>query len=646
MHLSHFLTYLPVSIATSVVVYLIGHICYLCVNQNKANQGKLFFYKLISGLIAIVTAFAIITTSGISYLIGLLFLGVFLIYYFRKKDVFVFQIDRKKLFSFEFCEFAYFLVYLSASLLLLLFTFREEQNHTVLMYDYSYYSAIVNNMLSNNVETMGLSKCLPGSEFDSVPYFYHYFELWFAGFVKFLFGIKAFYALVLVVMPIFFASLLSAAKLLIHKLLPNANPILRWILPFVVLLISSNASLFNSLFFQNDTLTNNLLISDSQIKLSIVYICVMWFFLNIDRPLFEKLIPLSLMCFLYPPTMPVIFSGSGLYLALVFVFKNKSFCWKSFFLVLIPGVYMVGFYAMHPPLPPNPCYDSMITVLAQKLSGYSFSDLKMFVTELLSLYGMYVIYAILAIVIFKQIVQQNVISRKSIIQAGILLGSMFVTSSFVYAIMHGIIDAGQMQTNFINPVLNVSVFGMLMFLLRDKKMRFVFSLFLVVSIVNISVHIYDSNIVVEIYDKKETEILKNEFQGRTFSSVYIKNNESYTSVNDRNINWIIPYPYLRQYSDSYYPVCLSVYEIPEPKSNFEALFGSDLIYYSPFYQYVKNSGSKSNDILKKSFIEKHKIDYLFIEKKNPFTSLLHDLPVTKTLRFENNPFEIIRFDWK
>ena len=144
----------------------------------------------------------------------------------------------------------------------------------------------------------------------------------------------------------------------------------------------------------------------------------------------------------------------------------------------------------------------------------------------------------------------------------------------------------------------------------------------------------------------QNRILNREFAEKAFTSVSIKNRSSYRSLSDKYIDFVIPYPSLRRFTDSYYPVCLFVFEIPQTNVDIESELTGQSIQASPFYRFAGDTVGKSIDSLKRKYIEKYKIDYLFLEKGNSFNEVVKSLPVEKRISFEDEPYEIIKFRWK
>ena len=109
--------------------------------------------------------------------------------------------------------------------------------------------------------------------------------------------------------------------------------------------------------------------------------------------------------------------------------------------------------------------------------------------------------------------------------------------------------------------------------------------------------------------------------------------------------WGIPYPYLCRFTDNYYPICLSVFEIPKAKDIKESYCDNENL-ISPFYRFAGDTIGKSIDSLKKEFIKKYHIDYLFLEKGNTFSKIVKTMPIEKMISFEDEPYEIFKFKWK
>ena len=213
MDITFFLKYYGFTIIIATLIYSIGHLSLLLVKQDHSNTAKLLSLKLFTGTIVLVSLFAIFKTHGNTIYSGLLLMLLFILHYYKRTQKIALTYIQQNAMFFEFKEMLYFLV--TIILILPLFQFIFSYSHDrlpVVILDYSYYSAVSNSLLKKGIESSYYYNNMPGNTFETVPVFYHYFELWFAALVKTIFNIRALYALVLVVQPLLFSLIILLAN--------------------------------------------------------------------------------------------------------------------------------------------------------------------------------------------------------------------------------------------------------------------------------------------------------------------------------------------------------------------------------------------------------------------------------------------------
>ena len=643
-----FFSYYFIAIITAIIVYIIGHISLIFVEQDHENTAKSFSLKLFSGVIVLVSLFAIIETRGNTIFCGLFIILIFIFYFLINTNKISFSYVHQNIFSFEFKEYLYFLLLLIVFLSAFHFLFGLNHANPDGICDFSYYAAVGNSMLHNGIETNDFYINLNGNQHSSAPTFYHYFELWFAVIVKSIFSITTFDSIVFIVQPILFTLLVIVVKGFIKQILTISNSLVIYTLPLLIVIISSSSEIFN-LLLPNSQLhfTTTQLLYYFNIKLSVIYICILFFLMYRNRYIFEMYIPLGLLCILYPTTFPVIVTGILFFNLYLFFIQKKPFLWRNYLPIISVAIFIVCFYSFNHLGTIFINKKTLSSIVINKMIHFSLIDVKHFIGDMFYFYFPYILYAIPSLIIFKNIVYRKSILTKNTIFYIALFILMFIISGGVYCLLFGIPNADQIQKNLFFTVFNIACLIILLFLF-EKRQYFIFILYLIINFISLGLNINKICLHYTTYELSKEKVLSKEFSEKRFSSVYIKNSSDYKTYMDRYIDLIIPYPELRRYTDSYYPECLSIFEIPKSKDELKDWDADDRndIPFLPFYKFAGDNTGRSLDSLKKEFIVKYKVDYLFLEKGNKFSSVIKTMPVEKRMSFDDEPYEIIKFKWK
>jgi len=636
--------YFPIAVATAIIVYFVGHLSLLFINQEHNNQTKSLSLKLFTGIIVAVSLFAIFKTHGNTICSGLLLLLLFILYYFKIS----FKKVKLNINFFELKDFMYFLLLLFIFLGIFQFLFGFNHANPDGITDFSYYAAVSNSISTHGIETCDFYINMPGNTLNSFPLFYHYFELWFAALIKSYFPISTFYSIIFVIQPILFALMVLLTKSFIKQSFTISNVLLLAILPFLIILSTSSAEIYN-VIIPNAHLhfTTTQLIDYFNVKYSIVYICILFYILNRNQTSFERYLPLGILCLLYPTTFPVIVTGIICLNFYLFLFQRKTISWMNLLFIVSIAFFIVFFYSLQRSGSIFINKQTLSSIILDKILHFSFIDFKRFAGDTFYFYFPYLLYIIPLFVIFKDNSYRRKVVSNNVLLNIALFVLMFSISAVVYCLLFGIPNADQIQKNLFFPVLNIVSF-IILILLYEKRRYYLFTLFVLFNLISLGLHIHKICLFNTCNGTSKIEILSKEFSNKKMSSVYIKNTSSYKTYMDRYIDLIIPYPYLRRFTDSYYPECLSIYEMPKSKESLKDWDADNLnnIPSTPFYRFASDTSGKSIDSLKKAFIEKYKVDYLFLEKGNPFSTVVKTLPVEKRISFADEPYEIIKFKWK
>jgi hypothetical protein len=284
--------------------------------------------------------------------------------------------------------------------------------------------------------------------------------------------------------------------------------------------------------------------------------------------------------------------------------------------------------------------------ILQKLENINFQEIKRLLGNIIlysfRMYGLFVLIILALYILIKN--KKQIFSFLFPLNTWVLFISMISAGLFAHTLLFCVTDIQQLHQNFFMSFFNIVLF--LLFSFSIKYKQYIISTVCVI-LFGITFLIHFINYQSSPINFQKYSILKKEFKNKVFTSVYLKNYNSYIVVYDRNINFEKPYSEISRFSNHYFPVCLSVFEIPPAQTNEELLYGTSAIKSSPFYQFVGDTtGGVNLDSLKIAYITKHRIDYLFLEQGNSFEKQLCQLPIEKRYSLENEEYDIIKFDWR
>lgn len=332
-----FWTYAVRLAATSVIVYLIG--CYFhCRSRINEQPDACFYFKILTGSIVVVGAFATLRSGGSSVLGGIWIL--ILCYYLmgrchsRPQNLLdpIKEIRRERITGLyfmgcSFCALAFFYMQMAAGF---------GQTPIALYKDFSFYGAIADRLWATGIENtsqeLNLVYC------QSAPSFYHYFELWFAGLLGGVFHAPAAVSLFLVVHPLLIGATCCGAQSVARRY--GIRPVASHLLAPVVLLATCYlVPGYGSSFRPVITMIGA--------KVTIVLAMLIWYALAKENDsLIARLMPLCLLCILYPPVLPVLTAAMILTLLVLGVVRQvniREMC-QPMALILLPLVWVCLFY--------------------------------------------------------------------------------------------------------------------------------------------------------------------------------------------------------------------------------------------------------------------------------------------------------------
>lgn len=293
---------------------------------------RLFFLRLLIGAIFITTFFALFNSGFRSYLIGLVPLGILILYYYRHKiklpvlKSFFIITDWKKLDSFFLTNS---IIYLITVFIIVGFDGIIYNIHP----DFAFYGAISEILNKTGIESLFFDIALNNS-YHYV--FYHYFELWFGALVIEIFNVNSIQAILLVVFVFFCTLAVYGLYVLVNNKEENDYKLLS--LSFLILIISPFVKTIRWLFGlqAGDVPFNITLISSFSIKNSIIVSLLVLLLLFRKKDINTITFITLLIIFVYPSTAVLLFPTLFIWL-LYWLRKDKTKSNISF-LSVITGI--------------------------------------------------------------------------------------------------------------------------------------------------------------------------------------------------------------------------------------------------------------------------------------------------------------------
>lgn len=583
-------------------------------------EYKKLFIRIVLSLVGIVSVYATIMTGFNSVLMGALLLMIFgIIYNVRhsKQCVQFYEVANAK-FEKSHSTFTAILIFVCFVLIMFAFCYLYLYNDFYgnarsVWLDNAFYAGIADNLNSHGIE----SSLLISDNSNATPNLYHYFELWFFAMLANIFGISSLSAMILIGLPILLGTALFGAFTMVVDNLKVSLPVAF----FLALTI-----LFVTIGFRP-------LINISKMKTVVVLICWIWFFLNIhSKDYFYLLFPICLAAALYSTAMPGLLIGTGLFIVILYIkfrfFNGKQHNFSSLIaIVLIPLIFTVIFYLLNA----RGINAEDISLTSVILDYYSVGSNWLGTIEFMLITGAVklsecAVYIAIIFVISKNF--KDSIHRYSDVITLVL--SIFSVSALGWSMIYFHLDGEQVYTNVFSPFFQVALFFLLINGLNSSKryVKYILGVLLII-IICCNVRYVQSDYIYTL-NNREYETLKMEMGSDKISVAYIMEPEFYeTSLFSRNIYLDIPFDEIRRFNTHYYPICLSVFEIPKPETATELSYYHNTVVNSEFYKYVKsNRLDDSIDIAKLRFIKDRGIDFLIADSKSGWLESVH-FPVQK-----------------
>lgn len=633
--------YLIISLLVSFSIYFTGHFI-LSFFRQDGPQSKKAFTKFLIGIIVWVISFASWYSSFNTILGGAGIVLLFSVFYYQKNGSISINNSYRNLKTVEWKFLLVFSILLTFSVTYFVnkFGFQLTRIHD----DLVFYAGIADYIKLTKVETHSFNVI----NLSDVPTFYHYFDSWLVALLGSIFKGSSLNLLVYVVLPIYCNIIILGAIALAEIYFPGKKWFVYIVIGITFLFISTFEEFFNPLYkhFGFDNAVNRAFMHISNYKLAIVNICLLWFFINLKtNDLFKIFLPLCLVSILYPTTLPGLIGGSVIYLGFELLRKkNIKNAWWIIILILLPLMYLGSFYLLQ-----NSHYEpvilkySIVDTLKDNYSsmGAIINSLSVFLTFTIRVILSSVVYLFIYIIFYLKRLPQLKYNTGALILSATYIISLIFTCSIYY-----VQNSYQFNTNLLRPAFNICCYLVILTLIFDNRviLRYVGSLLILLNIIyhHPSKGRAETNLDLNNYVK-----LEKEFKSQNVTIAYIKAPDSYKTIFDKSINFSIPLPNIRRFSQYYFPICLSVFDIPKPITiNEKYTIYSDLN-ESPFYAYVAENNLE-NEISKAQhdFLRLHTIDYVIVEKGSSFNKYLSSYNVIKRISMESEEFEILKLKWE
>ena len=630
--LPSFIIYLSVSILFFIILYLTGHfVLSLC--QNKDNPTVLFFKKITFGLIIITTIYALFVTSGRSiYIVSAFLLVVVGLISLIKPNLKKFLqqirgIEARQLtisivllclvFSYAF----YFLIYYS-------------EGGTVP--DYVFYSNACYLLNSSGVENpisayLGLSP-------NTAPYHYHYTQIWLCALVAKTFGLKYYHVLVLVVFSILQIIILVGMAAFLSKIKAlNSNIYTRYFYSLLILLIAPITIANSGFEFLHYYHFKSFFDYPKLGEIYVLYILAILYLAD-NKYVFALLSILFLVPF-YTTVTPGILAGSTFVLS--FLIIKKKIKYKSgivsLSLILIVFILTIGFYKIFVPSnAPGGVFNSDVNLFTHLNIDVIWESVRIMGKLIISLIPTLavLIITILYLLKYKKLeISANKLNLGFLISIFGFSGLVFssITAAFIRPFNH---DSQQILYNFIDPLLAIILFLLIVFFLKTIRNKFLkictTSLLLLILVVN-TIHFSTGMFFI---GNNYYSADRKEFQTKVLMSIddnlpiaFIKDYSRFDITKNPHIllpYMDLPFSELIHLNGYYTPYCISILDIPENaftqiKQNRGVSF--DFRHFSSFGIFVndqkRNTSFTNLDQSKIDFIKRKKIGYIIIETGAP-----------------------------
>jgi hypothetical protein len=631
------LLYLFLYLFSFTLLFLVGHCVLLLFSTNKESNFSTLFFKLFIGLVGSISLFSTLKTNGLTINTGLLFIAFLYILITKQKLNFTNYFQRIKLTKVDYIQVSSLIILSSCVFFWKYYClFNNNQEFPIVINSDSIFHSNISIFLNSvGVESLNTNYYYPPD--GTHPY--HYFEGWTIAFFSFIFNLNAWITEEIIVYPLYALLIISGIWSLIEKITPLT--LFSKIASISVLFFSSfyiaNLSQFGSVFNLKDTHCFNFNAIDEfwGLKLAVAYIFSL---AGINLLIDKKIIPSTLLLLALPivsiTLAPGIFMATSLLLFTLFIFRKKIKLDStiSFYQVGIPiliFLFIILFYRFSGASQEYIATPSKADFLNEFNSISAIKNkISFFIYRILQIIVLYAPVWILFLVSYfsNKLNWKNKLSQLSLLFYFIVF---LVNSSLIVWLLLSF-GFGSKAYFFYASLPFINIFSVLLLIISQEltnsktiKWSIRFFILLTFSIFAFrSYSIYTEN-KKKLWDIYSVEYLKKVFliskKIENKKGLKIEGGKSYDSpIVIDNINTLSPFlsGFTNKYNENFSLISLSSLDIT--KKQLKNTINKNYVLLTPINLYKKqlisNNKFYSNQKTKLSFILKHKIEYIFLNK--------------------------------
>ncbi len=561
------------------------------------NKNLLTLIKILSGLVFVVSIYAILQSGFRSYLILIIPLSLAFIWYI--KDIFDVAGFKGRIKEIDLLQLGtLFLITLIVYILTVLSLVNLKGELYEIPLDYAYYSSISELLFKTGIETEYWEIALNGIHHSSI---YHYFELWLGAAGIALFNITSMQSLMLFVFVLFTSLGVYGVYVILNK--SNKFRFNYFSLSFIILIISPFYNTIRWTFgLEYGSLPfNKSLISDLSIKTSVVlaFLPILLEYRKSSYPVIAFII--LLISLVYPLTIILFIPTLLLWLlSLKYILKYKISHALWGIILFIFSFLIISLINKSPEIKSIDLRPILISFVKENLLVIIFEPLIYLLYQIIS-------FSPFLILLFIYLKEYKINLRSLIAENEIILLFLFICfilGSYGAALLGFTPDGRQFLTNFYFP-LQILVASLILIksltALNKFKIRLFSSILLII--------LFGLNIprVIQIYkktvNKKDFQILIGKFSNNTDEIAFI-------STRNTNSTYVYaPYGHLRWYIKDYFPSSLSL-KFLQNEIKIKNIVG----------QLPTNNAKYYNDLMVKNkniseIISENRIRFLIVENK-------------------------------
>lgn len=610
--------------------YLIGHLLtgFLTISSLKGNNYfKNIFLKLSVGAIVVTALYALFMTGFQTVYLQLGLWGILFVLYKRPKMSPKIAFKKQELIQLMGCA-----LFLLPTILLACIQFGFDGSRFV-HWDTAFYGGIADSFNNYGVENANLAII---DKNMVAPQPYHYFEIWTAALLARFWFLTGTVATVFLLYPLLSAIIFIGIAGLILDVF-NIKKTLAIILSFTILFvvpISYHVFIFTTIGG-----------GYGFIKLIYLYIGLL-LALYYRRNLINFIFCLSLAALLFLTTFPTILGGVSLFLFILLLQKKVGL--KDFFkYISIPLLILLGifiFYAFQKSGESK--YGSALYLdyyLNQR--GY-IRFMEIFFNRSVKYFLACLPFAVFYLFLWKKEY------RKKFSNAILIFFSLSLVGLFVSVLMHINLNSGQFFTNTLYPLWALYTLLAIVYFFKvvqlkktHKYLLYIWIFFLIaIQIKPMTKEWFDVLSRREPLDTETYSFLQQEMKlNSKVAYIYSKRYYQEGSLSDLNFNFSIPFHSFRMLSDNYFPICISVHDIPL-STNYQKAYIGSTVTQSPFWLFVSKHKLENNITQAQvMFMKEYEIDFLITELDNTFD--VSDLPVLDVFNFPKEGLKMYKFKY-